>query len=92
LSEIWLSDNCYDTIYWQFNRETSLVIGWPPAKNFIFDFKSPESKETWSKKIRELVAIEKQKEEGLKLNIKISFNKDNSGGSEPTQYSQSYVN
>ena len=35
--------------------------------------------------------MEKKREEGLLLNIKICFNKDNVGASEPTQLSQCIV-
>lgn len=38
-----------------------------------------------------MIAIEKKKEENIFLNIKICFNRDNLGSTEPTQYSQSYV-
>lgn len=90
LSDIWLSD-CFDTIYWQYKAESSIVIGWPPAHNFIADFKSPVEKDTWLQQLKELINIEKQKQVGINLNIKICFNKDNFGGSEPTQYSECFV-
>ena len=113
LTDIWLTD-CFDAIYWQYKSDTSFVIGWPPAFNFIADFKNSNEKSLWLKILKEyvnssysncfrilidcfflffsrLVDIQKEKEEGLHLNIKISFNRDNLGSSEPTQYSQSFV-
>ncbi len=38
-----------------------------------------------------LIEIEKQKLEKNPLNIKICFNRDNLGSTEPTKYSQCYV-
>jgi hypothetical protein len=38
-----------------------------------------------------LIEIERKKEENISLNVKICFNKDTLGGSEPTQYSQCFV-
>lgn len=38
-----------------------------------------------------MIDSEKKKLDGVVLNIKICFNKDNLGSSEPTQYSQCYV-
>jgi hypothetical protein len=52
-------------------------------KNFFFFSK---------KNKKRLIAIEKKKQQDLSLNIKICFNKDNLGGTEPTQYSQCFVN
>jgi len=90
VSDIWLSD-CFDTIYWQYKAESSIVIGWPPAHNFIAAFKDPIEKESWLQQLKELIAVEKQKQTGINLNIKICFNKDNFGGSEPTQFSECFV-
>ena len=90
VSDIWLSD-CFDTLNWQYKPESSIVIGWPPAHNFIADFKDPVEKDSWMHELKQLIAAEKQKSDGLHLNIKICFNKDNFGGSEPTQYSECFV-
>ena len=38
-----------------------------------------------------LIAAEKKKVENQQLNIKICFNKDNQGSTEPTQYSECFV-
>ena len=38
-----------------------------------------------------MIEIERKKEENISLNVKICFNKDTLGGSEPTQYSQCFV-
>jgi hypothetical protein len=69
------------------------VIGWPPAHNFIADFKHPEQKEVWLQHLRQLIKAEKKKldQDDPHLNIKICFNKDNLGGSEPTRYSQCFT-
>ena len=96
LSNIWLTD-CFDSIHWSpphtYRADTSFVIGWPPATNFIADFKDNQLRDIWLVKLRELIATEKQKEDhSICLNIKICFNKDTLGGSEPTQYSQCFVN
>jgi len=54
VGDIWLSD-CFDTIYWQYKAESSIVIGWPPAHNFIVDFKDPMEKESWLKQLKQSV-------------------------------------
>jgi len=52
LNDIWLSD-CFDTIFWQYKADTSFVIGWPPATNYIADFKDNKLKDTWLKRLKE---------------------------------------
>lgn len=42
-------------------------------------------------KIYRSIEAEKKRDHDVHLNIKICFNRDTFGGSEPTQYSQSYV-
>ncbi|CAF0901665.1 unnamed protein product, partial [Brachionus calyciflorus] len=88
VSDIWLAE-CFETIYWQYKKDTSIVIGWPPATNYIADFKTQQEKESWLYTIKELIFEENK--ENLFINIKISYNKDNYGTTEPTLYSQSHT-
>ncbi len=53
LSDIWLSENSFDQIYWQYKQDTSFVIGWPPATNYIADFKDQNIKDIWFNKLKE---------------------------------------
>ena len=109
MTDIWLSD-CFDAIFWQYSTNTSFVIGWPTANNFIAQFRDTNTRDIWLNKLKEyifrttkiikflyiftlrLISIEKQKEENLKaINIKICYNKDNLGSTEPTPLSQCFV-
>ena len=52
LSDVWLSDR-FDSTNSPLATDTSFVIGWPPATNYVADFKDALSKGLWFSKLNE---------------------------------------
>ncbi|XP_014661816.1 PREDICTED: rho GTPase-activating protein 20-like isoform X2 [Priapulus caudatus] len=76
--ELWFSDCLSIVCEATKHQETSFVIGWPTT-NVVATFASPQLKNNWLAKLKELIAMGKEKEVPKTVVLKIYVSNSNNG-------------